>query len=351
MGETLLISPEIFYKIDSSFYKNQSVEFMSIKEMDDSYISNFKNIVVILDDMIFDCVAKTSYPFDARFHSNRTFFDNNTNLFFQNFDLFFNRFPKHTKFILYDNSPEAEAPVIKKLIFEWLEFYQNTYFISSRLTKYSHTKLIQNLIYLPLIYSFYQHNFYKYPKLDIPPIKESKYNFITYLGQSDKPDKIKYRFQILNKIIGIDNTIKYKDIEIVNNENLGPGREGHIWNILNSLTAKIQIIFETSSPYKWHDDEFLTEKTMKCFILSHPYIILLPEKPLNILEEYGFRFPIKCNTEEEYKKQIDFVKKDINEWIDKNYEIFKHNQDNFYKMINSDNLPHQLFIEKIIKNI
>jgi hypothetical protein len=52
---------------------------------------------------------------------------------------------------------------------------------------------------------------------------------------------------------------------------------------------------------------------------------------------------------EEYTKQIDYVKNNIDNWIDENQDIFYDNQTNFYNIIKSDKLPPQIFIQKILE--
>jgi hypothetical protein len=298
---------------------------------------------------MFDNIAKTGDSTNVSFHNDNDLLKKHPYLFVENFNKFIKRFPNNTKFIHYGNKSEAEQKSARDYSFEWLEMNSNNYFITSRKSSFNHINMISGLIYLPIIYHFYHDNFYKYPQLYTPIPQNPKYDFITYLGQLHKSDKIQRRLDFLKEIFNNDiSKIKYTSDSFSNE--LWFAKESYFWNMLNSLSAKIQIIFETVNPWeKWYNDDWLTEKTMKCFLLSHPYILLLHPEPLTMLEHYGFKFPFKCDSVEEYTKQIEYVKNNIDNWIEENQEIFYHNQTNFYKMVNSDELPHHSFIEKIIK--
>ena len=229
------------------------------------------------------------------------------------------------------------------LIINWKNF-------DARFCKLKHRRAIVSLIYLPIIYSFYLQDFYNYPMLEFSSSTNPKYDFVTYLGHTSKTENISFRYNFLKTIFGKSiNKVKYKDLNLIDNENLGNGKKGHLWNLLNSLTAKIQIIFETSPPTLWHYNDFLTEKTMKCFLLPHPYILLVHRNTLEKLEEYGFSFPIKCATIDEYKNEINYVNNNIEEWVNKFDVMFHTNQINFYKLINSTILPHHIFLKNILK--
>lgn len=349
MSETLLISSELYYKTDLLLYKTNNINHICITNLRGINISNYSNIIVIIDELMFDNISKTGEMFDSSFHTNNEILQKQPDLFLKNFNSFFDRFPKNTKFIHYDNNSEAQQKSVARYIFDWLEMNPNNYYITSREISFTHKNMISDLIYLPIIYHFYFDNFYKYPILHTPIPTNTKYDFVTYLGQLHKTDKIERRLDFLKQIFNNDlSKVKYTSDSFSNETWFN--KESYFWNLLNSLSAKIQIIFETVNPWeKWYDDDWMTEKTMKCFILAHPYIILLPPKPLNMLEEYGFKFPIKCNSIDEYKTNIDYIKNNIDEWIEKNRYTFIHNQENFYKMINSTNLPHHIFIQNIIK--
>jgi hypothetical protein len=350
MKKTLLISDILYYNIDSLLYKKNNITHISITDIRGVNISEYSNILVILNEIMFDNIAKTGDQFDTQFHNDNELLKNQPHLFAENFNKFIKRFPKNTKFIHYGNNSEAEQKSARDYSFEWLEMNPNNYFITSREPSFTHKNMISRLIYLPMIYHFYIDNFYKYPMLDTPIPKNPKYDFITYLGQLHKSDKIQRRLDFLNKIFNDDiSKIKYSSDSFSNERWFS--KESYFWNMINSLSAKIQIIFETVNPWeKWYNDDWLTEKAMKCFLLSHPYILLLHPKPLSMLENYGFKFPFKCDSIEEYTKQIDYVKNNIDNWIDENKDIFYHNQTNFYNMVNSDELPHQIFIQKILEN-
>jgi hypothetical protein len=352
MEKKVLISNKEYHKIDFLLYEKNNVGYLDITNFLEYKEIDYENIICTLDNLMFDNICKTGHPFNTTFHNNIDFFEKNPNVVFDNFNTFYKNFPTHTKFILYDNDVESIQSSIEKNVLNWLEMSSNNYFITSRQFSFNHVNMIQLLVYLPIIYSFYLHNFYKYPMLQIPDVQNTKYDFVTYLGHTTKPEKIEYRLFFLNEIFNNDlSRVKYKDLNFVDSDVMGNKKEGHFWNLLNSLSAKIQIIFENSRPESlWVSYDFLTEKTMKCLVSSHPYILLIPSKILIVLEDYGFKFPIKCNNIEEYTKEIDYVKNNIDEWINQNKQIFYHNQTNFYKMVNSTNLPHHIFLEKILND-
>jgi hypothetical protein len=354
MENPLLISKKEYHKIDFLFYEKNNVDYLNLTNF--SQYSNLKNenIICVLDNTSFDNISTIADPYNGTFHNSINFFEKNPNIFIDNFNNFYKNFPKHTKFILYDNESESLNSTLKKILLDWLEMSSNNYFITSRQFSFTHANMIQRLVYLPIIHSFYFQNFYKYPMLEIPVVQNTKYDFVTYLGHTTKPEKIESRLKFLKKIFNYDlSKVKYKDLNCVDDDVMGNKKEGHFWNLLNSLSAKIQIIFENTNPDAlWSSYDFLTEKTMKCLVSSHPYILLLPSNALIMLEEYGFKFPIKCNTISEYIKEIDYVKHNIDKWIEENRQTFYNNQTNFYKMIESVELPHHIFLEKILsKNI
>jgi hypothetical protein len=353
MKKILLISTDIYFKIDFKFYQKYDTHFLSLNDVNKNYnFSEFESVICVIDALTFDNISKTGYPFNSIHHQNDDFFDKNPYTFFDNFNYFYKNFPKNTKYIFYDNDTEAEQKSVTKFILKWVESDSNNYFITSRQKDSIHQNIISELIYLPIIYAFYIDNFYKYPMLEIPIIKNSKYDFVTYLGHTSKSDKIEFRLNFLKQIFNNNiDKIKYKHLNFVDNETMGNGNDGHFWNLLNSLSAKIQIIFETVNPLEnWYSDDWLTEKTMKCFLLPQPYILLLQPIPLTLLEKYGFKFALKCNSIDEYKNSIDYIKNNVDIWVEENEEIFYHNQNNFYKMIESSELPHHNFMEKIINN-
>lgn len=360
MSKNLLVSNNIYYEIDSLFYKKNKFEHLPLNlshiNNNDDYdliLNSYdfyksENIIVVLDEMMFDNISKTSHPFNSQYHTTNSILTDEE-LFLQNFKNFFEKFPKNSKFIYYDNSAEASLPVTRRFILKWLEMNPYNYFISSRFSNFKHERVISDLIYLPIIYSFYLQEFNEYPMLEFSSSTNPKYDFVTYLGHTTKPDKIEYRKDFLKIILNESfDKIKYKDVYIVGNENLGNGKKGHIWNLLNSLTAKVQIIFETTNPTEWYNDDFFSEKTMKCFLLAHPYILLVRGNTLKKLEQYGFQFPVKCSTINEYQTEFNYISSNLDEWILDNQLIFKDNQLNFYNMINSSTLPHHLFLQKII---
>jgi hypothetical protein len=361
MNDTLLISNEFLCKIDSLFFDENNIEGVSInleyeltKLLKSNLDSKYKNIIVLLNDLMFDNVSKTSNLFDASKHNINDLFEKDSELFFKNFTNFFERFPKNTKFILIDNNPESPVKPIPQFVSDWLKSYSNTYFISCRFNNINHDRSLTGITYLPLIYSFYEQKFNNFPKLDYGRPCNTNQTFITFLGHSEKTDKIKRRLNFLEGILkdGLEQ-VKY---ETDSNKKLGlkyfeqPARFGHEWNLLESLSVKIQLIFETIDPLvEYHNEYFFSEKTMKLFLLPHPYFLLSHGSALLHLEKFGFEFPDKCFSYSEYENTINYILNNSDEWVDKNIHIFYKNQNIFYEIVNSTELHHHLFIKNIIQ--
>lgn len=358
MKNGIVISENFTYQLNECFYKNYEFDFFGIDAIHEFEkllkldLSEYKNIIFILSDLLFDCIAKTSNPFEVKFHNNDDILKKDT--FFLNFESFTKLFPTHTKFILLDNSPESASKSMERYVVDWLDFNINNYFISSRFYNITHKNSITDLTYLPLIFSFFEQNIDKYEKIEYSPPTNVKYNFITFLGHSEKPDKIEYRYDILKKLMGdkISQVKHEKDTET--NKGLKyfkqPAFEGHIWNLLQSSMVKLQLIFETINPLQpFHNLYFFTEKTMKLFLLPHAYFLLVHGTALEKLESHGFRFSYKCFNFDDYFDVMQEILTDIDVWINKNQEDFYHNHENFYKIVNSNELPHHLFLKSLIE--
>lgn len=334
MDNVLLICHENFKKINKLFLEKNNINTLNIislkYDLDNLLIesySKYDSIFVILNESHLD-----------EFFKNETFF-------------YTKIIDSRIKFIYLDDAPEAGFH--EEDILNFLSKSDRFYVITSRFINVKHDRLYNNLVYLPILFSFYYLNFSNFPKLDYSSPKNPKYNFITYLGHSHGSEvKIKKRFDFLKYILDEDlSSLKYKEYDnfVMSHATMGPQRMGHAWNLVNSFSAKIQLIFENM----WHEPGsntngyFLTEKTMKLFLLPHPYIVFLPDFILESLKDYGFKFSYNGN---DYKSLLMHVKEDIDGWITKNESDFYHNQTVFYNMVNSTELEHHLILEKIIKN-
>lgn len=333
MDNVLLICHKNFKKINKFFLEKNNINTLSLNslksDLDNLLIESYNkydSIFVILNESHLD-----------EFFKNETFF------YTKIID------PK-IKFIYLDDAPEAGFH--EEDILNFLSKSDKFYVITSRFVNLKHYRLYNNLTYLPMLFSFHYLNFSNFPKLDYSSPKNPKYNFITYLGIGEGSEvKIKQRFDFLKYILDEDlSSLKYKEYDslVMSHQHLAPGEMGHVWNLLNSLSAKIQLIFETV----WHDEfnrnrYFLTEKIMKLFLLPHPYIVFLPNYIINYLKKCGFKFSYDGS---DYKSLLMHVKEDIDGWIAKNESDFYHNQIVFYNMVNSTELEHHLILEKIIKN-
>ncbi len=378
MKDTLIILTEPIYQFNKKFFDNlryspessseevdsdlifldfaKSVpEFNGFNQIEQSLkTNNFKNILFFLDDIRFDCIVKTGNPFDLSKHDDRSLRENKS-VYYDNWQMFSDKLPIDTKFLLFDYNHEAIQAPIESWTKEWLEISNKHYCISQRLSSIEHERCLNKLLYLPLINCYYRYGFSNFDRLDYSNPSNPKYDFITYLGHHCKEDKRKGRFETIKTILDNDiSTLKYKDDDSMDVGWNGyyDGGNGHYWNLVNSLTAKLQIIFENDDIEKnFTEGErfYLTEKTLKCFYYPHPYILLLHSTVIDELKKYGFKFSYGGDNHDYYKDLLLKVKKDINGWIKDNMNDFYHNQDNLYHMINSKKLPHHLFIDKITK--
>lgn len=351
-SNTSNLEKEFFSKLLSDDIIIYHKMYMVDNNISDELLKKYpnSNFIIFLHDSLFKHILT----------NNDTSKTINTEINFDNFKKYFNKLPINTKYIYFDNNGETSPyPITFELINDWLKVSNYHYFISSRYRRITHSNAIVGLSYLPILYMFWQQNFIKFPMLEYSKPSNPKYNYITYLGQSYKKDKIEGRLELLNMLFdGNLNNIKYKSDGFEITENLfGQGKPAHFWNILNSLSAKIQIIFETIDWQSKHnilqydiDSYFFTEKIMKCFILPHPYILIVNKKWLNELEEFGFKFPpsTKAETTLELKEVFKNINTNIDLWIDENMEYFEHNQKTLYELSKSINLPHHNFLNKLL---
>lgn len=369
MKKTLIILKNFQYKIDLEFYKTLELENVEIQFMNDNMgskivfennakIENFQlydNVLVIIDEIHMQ-------QFVSGFYRNNDLKDD-LRVDIARIKTYFEDLPSYTKYIYLDNNGEQNYPMTSDIILEWLNLSElSTYAISSRYYKLNHPKLINGLAYLPILFMFLQQNFKQFPMLRYSPPSNPENNFITYLGQTEKNYGRKLRYGMLNKFFKNDlSGIDYKEIENfeTTTDLYGPGKPGHYWNILNSLSAKIQIIFETITftptndmPLTEYEHFFFTEKIMKCFVLPHPYLLIVNKIWLEELEKFGFKFneSTKAETFEDFEKIIENIKMDIDGWIEENRPYFEHNQRNLYKLGKSTTLPHHEFFKKILTN-
>jgi hypothetical protein len=366
----LFICHSIFKKTNDLFLKKNNIETIEISRAMDYQLKvpldvydKYSTIFIILTDALFNEIQSTPKPF-LQIPSSPPYPQFDTT---ENWKNFINDFNIKVKFIFMDDAPESGF--LDNNIINFLNASNRCFVISSRLVALTHDRLYSNLMYLPVLYSFYHLNFSNFPKLDYSPPTKPKYDFITYLGQTWKTDKIKDRLNFLQYVLGVAplnpialvnpndlSNVKYKEYDnfVISEQNMGPKEMGHAWNLINSLSGKIQLIFENMSVLT--DDVycnqiknayFLTEKIMKLFLLPHPYVVFLPTFAIDALKKYGFKFSYDGN---DYKNLLKHIKENIDDWIQKNESDFYHNQTVFYDMVNSIELEHHLILKKIIKN-
>lgn len=368
MKKTLLFIDRYQYKLDYKFFNSISSDELKIHVVSygtqtkfDNYLpdnlNDYSDIIVILNDVVLEdsfYTVKRSDRLAMGQSYSKKFFN------VDNFKLYFKSLPSNTKYIYLDNNGE-NGIITKTEIQNWLTLNDvSTYVISSRLYNLVHNNASVGLSYLPILYMFTQQNFSQFPMLSYSAPSNPKYDFITYLGQYNKESNINARFEKLNSIFRNDLTgIKYEDDSNfkADETQFGAGKPGHYWNILNSLSAKIQIIFETYPHMGYtefrdldYSQFFFTEKIMKCFILPHPYLLIINKYWLNLLESFGFKFhkSSKGDTIKDFQNIIDNIKSNPDKWISDNNPYFEHNQRNLYEISKSIELPHHNILKKII---
>tara|TARA_B100001175_G_C19489350_1_gene631719 strand:+ start:498 stop:1598 length:1101 start_codon:yes stop_codon:yes gene_type:complete len=362
MENKLIILSEEIYKFNKIYFDSLGahLKIYKNKSNDDSFYrinhhkrghEQYRDIIFLFDDLRFDSICKTGNFWDMSKHSTRKI---PNDVYRENYKRFFDRFGPNWKFVLLDFNNEPIQEPSLNFTKEWLDFDGRNFCISQRIPSQSHVRLLNGLVYLPLINCFQKYGFCQFDKLDYSRPINPKYDFITYLGHTSKKEKRKYRLEKITEILDNDiSKLKHKEPEeiIVGQSNYLDGGRGHYWNLLNSLSAKIRLIFENSDlerSFTFMDDYFLTEKTLKCLYYPHPYILFLHDSVLDKLREVGFRFSYNGKTSNDFVELLTEVKLDIPNWIGKNEDDFNHNQNNLFKMINSKNLPHHLFITKIL---
>ena len=363
MKDILVIINRYNHLIFEKFFEKYNVEYHIYDKPNENHqlingsidYNSYQTILVIIDDMTFDNIAKTSQYDNSTKHNEYSYLDNNEAIFYENINKFNNIFPSHTKFILVDSNNESIQKTVLDYTKKWLDISSNHYSISSRLYSLNHNRLLTNQIYLTLLRCFHRYKFNQFDKLYYSYPTNPKYDFVTYLGHTHKVENYKKRMPILKYILDNDfSKLKYQEPShiIINDTNYNDGGLGHMWNLLNSLSAKIQIIFENSQPtHPLSDSYFLTEKTLKCFYYPHPYILLLHSTVIDELRKWGFMFSYDGGVENTYYRYLlHDIKKDIDGWIEKNMNDFYHNQNRLFEIVNSTELPIHTFLEQIINN-
>lgn len=256
---------------------------------------------------------------------------------------------KNIKYISVESLYDFTDPNTDTLI-DFLSYGGNTYLISQKRNWLNHSRAIVDLTYLSLLYTFYALQMDRQPRLKYSSPSNPTYDFRVYLGKEE--DKRKQRLKTLVKFFG--GAINRRKVMYEDNVNFDvdvchPTHWGIMWPLVDQLDSKVTLVFESIHPGGSPADlngYFFTEKLTRQFYFPHPYVLLTNHKVLERLEEYGFKFSY---TNEDFVNVIRTIQDDVDGWIEKNKGDFYHNQSNFYKMINSMELPHHLFLDKIIR--
>lgn len=238
-----------------------------------------------------------------------------------------------------------------------IENNNHLFFISNRFLNLNHERIITNLQYTNLLYYYFWlvESYYIHPIL--PDLKSNKkpYDFITYIGLRDDRN---WRNDILNKIDFKNHKLlipnSFKSLKSIQKEmskfmsfpNGGLGNYNY-FSLIESESAKIKLVFETQDPVSDTDVGFivLTEKTLKCFLHTQPYIIFMNPIQKIELKKIGFKFA----EPDDIEKIITYINNigNIDEWMENNSHIFNHNKELMNQIVYDSNQPHIQFIKKI----
>ena len=75
--------------LNSLIYQKNNVTHISFNNIRDINIYDYSNIIVILDEVMFDNIAKTGDEFESKFHDDNELLKKQPHLFVENFNKFF----------------------------------------------------------------------------------------------------------------------------------------------------------------------------------------------------------------------------------------------------------------------
>lgn len=281
-------------------------------------------------------------------------------------DKFTNRFIKTGKPVFCVDNHNEHLPMVtggSSHLIGKLEKNDNLYFINSRNYYKNTDRSIQNLRYLQLFAPFFWSNDipHVFPKLPSVNTTDQPYDFISYVG-IDK-ELSGDRLHVIKRIESETNLSVYRCQSFSGDRNYAQKEIQKYYTYVNnlgvfryfseyeSLQAKVKLRFESVDCRNLHDDHvsFFTEKTMSCFMSSHPYFLFISEYQKMYLKSIGFKLPGPDNAEKYIDYVIDICKNDLDDWIDRNKHTFEHNKNHMYDMLFDYNLPHIKFFEDILQ--
>lgn len=286
-----------------------------------------------------------------------------------------------TKFIILDDIGEYSFGFDRNEIYDFVNDNPNNYLITQRYTHIQpHNRILNNQVYLPLFFYYFDINDLLYyhpplPNFDYQQIKNPKYDYLCYLGkdaniENGKPwrgnfiDKIDFKSRTFWKPstfhnLGEKHRQFRKYVEKTYGNRFADYGQFMLTSTFESLDARVKLVFESfqildeeiDRGYNDYDEDqqFLTEKTLKCFLYTQPYILILNQNSHNLLSSYGFKLPFPSF----HDGLIDFINKlneddNLEKWITDSDIAFKHNQKQIYKLLSDSDLPFVKFIENML---
>lgn len=287
---------------------------------------------------------------------------------------------KDTKFLIFDDIGEYSFEFDRNEIYKFVDDNPKNYLITQRYTHIEpHERILNNQAYLPFFYYYFDINDLLYyhpplPDFDYQRLKDYKYDYLCYLGkdaniENGKPwrgrfvDRIDFKDKKLWKpstFHGLSEKHKIfrKYVERTFNTRFADYGQYMLTSTFESLEVKVKLVFESFQILDEEidvgydsfdeDQQFLTEKTLKCFLYTQPYILILNKISYDLLKEFGFRFPFPSY----HDGLIDFINElnegdNLEKWIKTSAEDFKHNKKQIYKLLSDNTLPFVKFFEKM----
>jgi hypothetical protein len=257
-----------------------------------------------------------------------------------------------------------KADMFDWLAYEFLEFglsLPNVNCITStKLDSYTDDDINHEMILDINVRYFLSTDFlFGFPSIPEFELKDKKYDFIYYYGLDyhKKRKDIRYN-NTIGKIDFNDKTVLNPNInkQISYNKKLLKSifkvntGASNWYSLIECELAKIKLVNESNDLTEDNDKYFyFSEKTLKCFIHSQPYILFLHPIHKKYLRNLGFKF---VETDDSIDSTIEMINKlcqsDIDKWIKRYAHIFKHNKKLFQKILSDCNHPMNEKLEQII---
>ena len=164
MQNKLIILTDEIYKFNKLYFDSLNVHLKFYKNGDDTFYrlnhhsrghEQYEDIIFLFDDLRFDSIGKTGDFWDMSKHSIRGISNEQYEI---NFKRFIDRFGPNWKFVVLDFNNEPIQEPSLNFTTDWLHLDGRNYYISQRIPNQSHVRLLNGLVYLPLINCFQKYS-------------------------------------------------------------------------------------------------------------------------------------------------------------------------------------------------